>query len=123
MLNIAQTAYSQGKRTVLCTVPEEKIRRKLLRYVSIAVFNEFQMGKATKVTIDGLPSVKTATLRLYGRGVETIIVKMNNGGTLIFADENFQLLEAHQNKATALGGAITPELKMIMEMINSHTKP
>ena len=93
ILNIAQTAYSEGKRIVLCSIPDHKIRKKLLRYVSVAIFEEFQIGEISKADIIGLPSLKTAVLRIYGSGVETVIVKMDDGKFLIFMNERFLLLE------------------------------
>lgn len=101
ILNIAETAHKEGKKTVLYSVPDFKIRKKLLRYVSIAVFDEFQMGEVSKVSINGLSSLKNAMLRLYGRGVETVIVKMRSGETLVFAEERFLLLEENEEKQYA----------------------
>lgn len=119
ILNIAETAHKEGKRTVLCSVPEEKIKRRLLRYVSVAVLNEFQMGEAAKVDINGLSSVKTAVLRLYGRGVETIVVKMNDGGTLVFSDEIFQLLDTPEEIYKINNSAITEELEVILKVVSN----
>lgn len=108
ILNIAETAHREGKKTVLYSVPDCKIRKKLLKYVSVAVFDEFQMGEVSQVSINGLSSLKNAMLRLYGRGVDMVIVKMRSGGALVFAEERFFFLEESEEKLHAE----IPELKL-----------
>ncbi len=122
ILNIAEAAYREGRKTVLFSVPDSKIRRKLLRFVSVAIFDEFQVGEVSKVNIEGLPSLKTAILRLYGRGVETIIVKMGTSGVLIFEDEVFTFIDPLANlnlDVEALGNVFNAILPLTLGMQSS----
>lgn len=93
-LRIAETACESGKKVVLNIVPPQKIQRKLLRYVSVAIFDEQQIGELTKVAIRDIASAKTAALKLYGRGAETVIIKMKPGKVLVFTDEVFSFFDS-----------------------------
>ena len=104
VLRIAETACESGKKVVLNSVPPQKIRRKLLRYVSVAIFDEQQIGELTKVAIRDIASAKTAALKLYGRGAETVMIKMQTGKVLVFADEVFSFVDSlEQDFALVVG--------------------
>lgn len=94
ILQVAETAYHIGKKLILNSLPDKKIRRKLLRYISIAILSERQISELTKVDIKDLGSAKIAALKLYGRGAETVIIKMETGKVLVFANEVFSLVRS-----------------------------
>lgn len=123
VLKTAETAHKEGKRTILYSIPDQKLSKKLLRYVSIAIFDELQVGEVTSVNVDCLSTLKNAVLRLYGRGVERVIVKMRNGKTLIFAEERFIFLEDEAEGVYKINSQHEfMELKKIVRMINDYSK-
>lgn len=91
-LRLVEAAQNSGKRVLLNLVPNHKVRRKLLQYVSVAILNQTQLGEITGMVIKDLEDTKTAVLRIYGRGVDTTIVKMKNGSVLVFTEEVFTLI-------------------------------
>lgn len=93
-LHIVETACENGKKVVLNSVPPQKIQRKVLRYISVAIFDEQQIGELTRVEVRDIASAKTAALKLYGRGAETVIIKMRTGKGLVFANEVFSLVDS-----------------------------
>ncbi|MFN0293649.1 carbohydrate kinase family protein [Pedobacter helvus] len=93
IVTIVESAVREGKKLVLHSVPSEKLRFKMLRYISIAILDEDQLAEITKVKTESLLDIKHAMLRLYGKGVETVIIKMNDKRTLIFENETFSFLE------------------------------
>ena len=104
ILRIAETICESGKKVVLNSVPPQKIRRKLLHYVSVAIFDEQQISELTKVAIRDIASAKTAALKLYGRGAETVMIKMQTGKVLVFADEVFSFVDSlEQDFALVVG--------------------
>jgi len=121
-LYMAENAYREGKKIVLYFVPDKKIRRKLLRYISVAILDEGQIGEVAKVRIEGLLSIKTAALRIYGRGVETVMVKMYDSRVLIFAEESFRILDCFEKEIGEINdGTITRELKMILKEVSNYS--
>jgi len=93
ILNIAETAYYTGKKVVLNSMPPQKVRRKLLKYISLAILDEEQMSELMEVDIKDIEDAKIAALKLYGRGAETVMIKMKIGKTLVFDNEVFSIVQ------------------------------
>lgn len=98
ILSSTEMALENGKKVVLNSLPPQKIRRKLLRYVSIAVFDEQQIGELTGVEVHNIESAKIAALKLYGRGAETVMIKIGGEKRLIFNEEVFSFVDSLQQE-------------------------
>jgi len=94
VLHNTETAYKEGKKVVLNSMPSHKVRKKLLRYVSIVILNESQIAELAEVDIRNIESAKIAALKIYGMGADTVIIELKNQKVLVFAEEVFKLIES-----------------------------
>ncbi|MFN0293784.1 ribokinase [Pedobacter helvus] len=85
----AEFAYQNGIKVVLNPAPAQKLPADLFKHIAIITPNEKEAGMLTGTQIDDIESVKRAALKLYGKGVETIIITMGSRGALVLNDDTF----------------------------------
>lgn len=90
----AKFAHSNQVKVVLNPAPAQKLSAELFRYISIITPNEKEAGMLTGTLVDSLESAKNAALKLYGKGVETVIITMGSKGALVFYDDVFTHVKA-----------------------------
>lgn len=95
----AKFAHSNQVKVVLNPAPAQKLSAELFRYISIITPNEKEAGMLTGTLVDSLESAKNAALKLYGKGVETVIITMGSKGALVFYDDVFTHIKAPVVKA------------------------
>jgi len=95
----AKFAYENGIKVVLNPAPACKLPNHLFKYLSIITPNEKEAGMLTDIQIDSIDAAKNAALKLYGKGVETVIITMGSKGALMLHDDIFTHVKAPIVKA------------------------
>lgn len=96
---VAQKANREGVKTILNPAPACKLPNDIFQYISIITPNEKEASMLTGVEVVDEETAKTAALKLYGKGVETVIVTMGAKGALILNDDIFTHVKAPVVKA------------------------
>ncbi|MFN0293643.1 PfkB family carbohydrate kinase [Pedobacter helvus] len=93
----AQSARMSGLKLILDGLPTITIAENILKYVTLATLSEQQIGNLTGTNVASLETAKIAALKLYGKGVDTVIITMGAKGVLVFSDEVFTIVGAPLN--------------------------
>lgn len=117
ILDEAQLAHNNGLKLILDGVPAKTISNTILKYITLATLNEQQIGDLTRTNVDSLETAKTAALKLYGKGIDTIVITMGTKGVLVFDDEVFTFVDSLSSlnfDATTLGNVFNAVLALTL---------
>ncbi|GAB1462165.1 ribokinase [Pedobacter sp.] len=99
VIHVAKYAKDKGVRTVLNPAPACKLPSDIYQHISIITPNEKEASMLTGVDVVDENTARTAALKLYGKGVETVIITMGAKGALLLHDDEFTFVPASVVKA------------------------
>lgn len=92
--HVVRKANRDGVKTILNPAPACKLPNDIFKYISIITPNEKEASMLTGVEVVDEDTARMAALKLYGKGVETVIITMGAKGALLLHDDEFTHISA-----------------------------
>lgn len=96
---VARVAFAKNKKVILNPAPAQPLSDELLSYLYLITPNETEAEMLSHIKITDMETAKEAARQIALLGVQNVVITLGSDGALIYADDQFEKVDAFKVKA------------------------